>query len=268
MRRRWFLFPLLPLVVEAAELSSVPMQGAMVHINLGYVAVNTQVTVHIDASVPVIMPLVLSHPADWFNTNDPWYASLATEAEGLAFNRQYGIVLDAASDPIPSGQGIWVRQLGASTGLEAYTYRSSGTNKVWQPMFGTAGSTNVLPWSFMMFHPAYAAPARVGSHEATYEAFLVDTNSGAPVEGAIPVPFTLTWTVMGPDVHIVSSDGGSLVARWPLCLTNFGLEHASSPTGSWQTVVDAPVVSNGWWTLALDPEQHGPFVRLMRPPAP
>ena len=135
-------------------------------------------------------------------------------------------------------------------------------------MFGTASSTNVLAWNFMMFHPAYAAPARVGTHEASYEAFMVDTNSGAPAGGVTSAPFILTWTVMGPDVQILMADNGSLTARWPSCLTNFGLEHASSPTGSWQTVVDAPVLSNGWWTLALDPDQHEPFVRLMRPPAP
>ena len=268
MRRLLVLCSVLPLAVHAAELSVVPMQGAMVHINLGYSAATTQVTVHVDASIPALTPLLLSHPPDTFNTNDPWYASLDPEASGLAFNRQYGIVLDAASDTIPAGQGIWVRQLGATDGLQAYTYRSSGTNKVWQPMFGTAGSTNVLQWAFMMFHPAYAVPARIGSHEAAYEAFLVDTASGVPVEGALPAPFTLQWTSMGPDVQIAAAGDGSPVATWPACLTNFALEHATTPAGSWESVGLAPATNDGWCRVTVVAGEHGPFFRLQRPPAP
>lgn len=268
MRRLLVLCSVLPLAVRAVELSVVPMQGAMVHINLGYSAATNQVTVHVDASVPVLTPLLLSHPPDWFNTNDPWYAFIDPAASGLAFNRQYGIVLDAASDPIPAGQGLWIRQLGATPGLASYTYRSSGTNKVWQPMFGTAGSTNLLKWSLMMFHPAYTAPAEIDGHAADYEAFLVDTATEAPVPGVATAVFSLAWTSVGPEVHIRNGAGGMPEACWPVCLTNFAVEHASSPDGAWDPLPGVPAVSDGWCSVPLAPGQDGPFLRLRRPAAP
>jgi hypothetical protein len=269
MRRLLVLFCLvLPYAPCAAELSAVPMQGAMVHINLGYSAASNRVTVHVDPSVPVLIPLTLSHPPDWFVAADPWYGDLDPAASGLAFNRQYGIVVDAATDPIPDGNGIWIRQVGADTGLRAHTYRSSGTNKVWTPMFGTDGSTNVLRWNFMMFHPAYSMTARVGSVSADYEAFLVDTNTGEEVTAVTPATFTLAWSTMGCDVRMGWSGDGGPEATWPTCLTNFALEHASTPTGSWSAVPGTPVASNDWYRHILDPEAQGPFFRLRRPPAP
>lgn len=69
---------------------------------------------------------------------------------------------------------------------------------MWEPIFGTAGVTNALQWDGTMFHPGFTAPPGTGSYTATFEAFLANTETGAPIDGGSTGPFTLNWTLV-PD---------------------------------------------------------------------
>ncbi len=184
------VFALAGATAQATILSTVPMQGPMVHIGIHYMndGLSTNIEVDIEPMLPTLTPLTLSHPGDQFDHTDPWFADLAPSAGGAAFNRQYGFVLDGLSDPLPLGQGIWIRQVSATPGLKAFTYRTSPDT--WMPMFGTDGSSDTLQWNLGMFHPAYTAPADIGTYFATYEAFVVD--GGIPT-GIMSDPFTIQW---------------------------------------------------------------------------
>jgi len=190
---------------RAAALTTVPMQGPMVHVGIEYAEHDgvPHFHIHVEDPVPMLTPLSLSHPSDQFDNTDPWFGELDPSAEGRAFNRQYGFVLDGGSDPLPAGYGIWIRQLSATPGLEAFRYRTSPDT--WSPMFGTDGSRDTLQWNLGMFHPAYTAPAGVGQYFATYQAFLVDADknpTGVSAQfqlewNAIPEPTTAIMTVLG-----------------------------------------------------------------------
>ncbi|MDW8344077.1 MAG: PEP-CTERM sorting domain-containing protein [Verrucomicrobiae bacterium] len=185
-------------LAHAATLNTVPMQGPMVHVGIRYAdhGHGPHFHIHIDPVIPTLTPLSVSHPGDSFNPIHPWYSDLDPSQEGRAFNRQYGFVLDGDSEPLPTGYGIWLRQISATPGLEVYRYRA--TPPTWEPIFGTDGSSDTFAWNLAMFHPAYTAPAPVGmlslsAYSATYEAILVDA-SGNPTN--VREEFTLYWNII------------------------------------------------------------------------
>lgn len=179
---------------QATVLTSVPMQGPMVHVSIKYTVSGgtTNLTTTTDPITPVLTPLTISNPGDSFSAFDPWFGDLDPSTNGDAFNRQYGFVLDGTSDLLPTGYGIWIRQDSASPGLSAHLYRASPAT--WDPMFGTGGSSDTLQWNLGMFHPAYSAPGVPGAHSANYTAFVVD-GGGTPT--GVAENFTLTWSAVG-----------------------------------------------------------------------
>jgi hypothetical protein len=191
-----FSAPLMVSIVNPPEgeyLDQVPMQGPMLHVNLLHRRVEeaSSLSVHLDAGVPVLTPLALSHPGESLDPSAPWHGELDPKMGGMAFNRQYGFLMDGESDPLPEGHGIRIRMLTATPGLLVRQYRMSPAQ--WMPMFGQGGSEEVFAWNLMMFHPAYAAPASaVGPLEARYEAYVVD---GLGERVGTATEFTLTWTV-------------------------------------------------------------------------
>lgn len=244
-------------------LTNVPMQGAMVHVGFAYHADHQELHAHIDPVVPVLTPISLSDPHAMFAVGDPWYDQLDPHHQGQAFNRQYGFVMDGESDPLPVGSAVWIRQLTASAGLQAFRYRGTDP-KAWEPMFGTAGSTNVFAWSLTMFHPAYACPLNSGPHQAGYEAFLVDAATGEPLAGIAPAPFTLTWTVAGQEELPTLSLAPRLALAWAGSGTNYVAEASSSLTnGPWTPLTNTPVSIDGQLTLLLAPEASERFYRLV-----
>jgi hypothetical protein len=178
---------------RASTLTTVPMQGPMVHVGIQYAdhGDGPHLHIHVDTPVPVLMPLSVSHPGDQFDNTHPWFSDLDPSADAKAFNRQYGFVLDGDSDPLPTGYGIWIRQLTATLGLEVFRYRTSPLT--WEPIFGTDGSSDTFMWNLGMFHPAYTAPAGSGTYLATYEAFVVD-DLLQPT--GVSETFTLEWQVI------------------------------------------------------------------------
>lgn len=248
---------------HGTTLTNVPMQGAMVHIGFAYHADHQELHAHIDPVVPALTPSSISDPHAMFDAADPWYDLLDPHHQGQAFNRQYGFVMDGESDPLPAGSAVWIRQLTTSAGLQAFRYRGTDP-KAWEPMFGTAGSTNVFAWSLTMFHPAYACPVNSGPHRADYEAFLVNAATGEPLAGIAAAPFTLTWTVAGQEELPTLSLAPRLALAWAGSGTNYVAEAAPNlTTGPWTPITNTPVSIDGQLTLLLAPEASKRFYRLV-----
>jgi hypothetical protein len=230
---------------RAATLTMVPMQGTMVHVGLEYFEAPTpHLETHITNTSPVLIPLSVSDPTSHFEPGAAWYRDLDPDARALAFSRRYGFV--RGGDLLPEGQTIWIRQLSATPGLEAYTYRMN--QAAFAPMFGTAGSSDVLEWDERMFHPCYAAPPELRDCTATYEAFVVDA-LGQPV--GLSTQFTLSWPISPPlQLATVSpSNGQSVVTFVP----------PASWTNSWIYAVERSTNMTDWtWVGALTNPPAGP----------
>jgi hypothetical protein len=247
-------------------LASVPMQGPMVHVNIEYAASGGSplLRVHVDASVPVLTPLVVSEPGALFDPAHPWHPELDPTQGGAAFNRQYGFVMGGASEPLPDGHGIRIRQALASPELWVRRYRQ--TPPTWEPMFGQGGSPEIFEWNLLMFHPAYAvAPWVPGPLTATYEAWVVDA-TGQPTTA--PTSFTLTWEVargllLAPPTF---RDGKvEIPFTTPATWSGFSyeLERCTALGGTWTgiaAILDRPP---GQWTLRDDaPPVGGALYRV------
>lgn len=243
-------------------LTNVPMQGPMVHVGIAYHAQDQTLHVHLDPSVPALQPLRVSQPDAMFDAGDPWHELLDPHRQGQAFNRQYGFVVDAESDPLPEGVGIWIRQVSATPGLQAFRYRGTDP-KAWEPMFGAGGSSPVFAWSLTMFHPAYAAPANTGPHQASYEAFLVTVASGEPVPQVAQAAFSLSWSGSvqeTPQLNIAQK----LELTWKVTGSGFRLESAPDmDMGPWTPVTHNAIAIEGDWVLLMDPPLTPQFFRLV-----
>lgn len=250
---------------QAATLSEVPMQGDMVMPMVAYHADHGHLHIMMmGMEVPQLTPLLVSHPGTNFVAGDPWYDDLDPSRQGLAFSRRYGFVMDDMTDDLPAGTAIWIRKTSGSPELRAYRYRKSP--KTWQPIFGTAGSSNALYWDQMMFHPAFAAPAGTNTYTATFQAYLVDTNTGAEVAGSASMPLVLTWTSV-PDGRPTLRAGTCFVVAWPAATTNYVLECADTlPASHWTPVTNAPVWLDGQPAVILGLEAARKFYRMSLAP--
>ena len=264
-----FVLSVLPaacaLSLSAATLTSVQMGGAMIHANVLYDSAGNRLVVHVEPTVPQLTPLDVINPADNYDPLDPWFACLDPSSQGMACNRQYGFVMDAGTDPLPAYMGIWMRHLSHSPGLEFYRYRSSAQGKSWEPIFGSAGSTNVFEWTLLMFHPAICAVPTQGTATATFEAFAVDSASGLPLASIAPAVFSLNWTIVAsarPTLELSAAG----VLSWPGTATNYVLESATSPAGDWAGVPETPLLKEGRYTLEVGPIAERQFYRLRRNP--
>ena len=147
---------------RAATLTAVPMQGGMVMPMVSYHSSDGKMHVMMPTTVPQLTPLLVSNPGDSFDPADPWFGALDPSAQGNAFSRRYGFVMDGNTDLLPAGTQIWIRRLSGSAGLSAYRYQETAP-KALQPIFGTDGVTNALYWNGKMFHPVFAAPPGTSS---------------------------------------------------------------------------------------------------------
>jgi hypothetical protein len=251
--------------VCAAIRSDVPMQGGMIMPMLSYHASGGTLSVMVDPTVPQLTPLSVSNPSDSFNPADPWYDCLDPSRQGWAFSRRYGFVMDTATDLLPAGTAIWLRKLSSSPGLGAYRYRG-GANKAWDPIFGTAGTTNALQWDGTMFHPGFTAPPGTNTYTATFEAFLMDTSTGQPVPGANTGPFVFNWTDV-PDGRPTLCAGPNMVISWPASATNYVLEAADSlPSSTWTQVTNKVELQGEQCSVCLNHCEARKFFRMRRGP--
>ncbi len=258
-------YALVPLAVQAATLTSVPMQGGMVMPEFSYNASSGRVEVAMPPDIPQLTPLLVSHPSDQFNPADPWFNNLDPSAQGYSFSRRYGWVMAGASDPLPPNTAIWIRKLSGSPELGFYRYSGSAP-KAWEPIYGTAGSPAARMWNGMMFHPGVSAPPGTNPLSATFEAYLVDTVTSNEVPDSSTGPFVLNFT----NVEDGRPGLGAMMAftvQWDPAATNWGLEWANSPTSTvWNAVTNVPSIFDGASTVILDPSQGSRVYRLRRLP--
>lgn len=250
--------------VKGAVLPTVPMQGAMVMPMIRYDAAGGRLHVMVDPATPQLTPLLVSNPADSFDPADPWYEGLDPRAQGLAFSRRYGFVMNTETDPLPSGTAILLRKLSSTPELGLYRYRSTSP-KSWSPIFGTSGSPDALIWDGMMFHPGVTAPAGTNGHSASFEAVLVDQASGADLPGTSTGPFELKWTNI-PDGRPTLAVAYKVTIACPAG-NEWVLESADAlNASSWSTVTNAPVQLDGQSTVVLEASAGKKFYRMRRTP--
>jgi hypothetical protein len=250
---------------RAATLTNVPMQGGMVMPMVSYDSSDGMMHVMMPATVPQLTPLLVSNPGDGFDPADPWFEALDPSAQGKAFSRRYGFVMDANTDLLPAGTQIWIRKLSGSAGLSAYRYQATAP-KALQPIFGTDGVTNALYWNGMMFHPVFTAPPGTNSFSATFEVFLLDTSTGQEVAGSSSGALLFTWTDV-PDGRPSLSLGSRMVVFWPTSATNWMLEGTDTlPSGTWTPVTNSPVTIEGQSAVVLDPGETRSYFRMKLAP--
>ena len=253
-------------VAQAATLTSVPMQGGMVMPMLAYHADHGHLHVTMPTEVPALTPLLVSNPADNFDPADPWYDALDPSREGRAFSRRYGFVMDTMTDPLPQGTGIVIRKLSGSPEIGLYRAHAMSLPHLWQPLFGTAGTTNTFAWSGSMFHPCVTAPPGTNAYSATFDAFLINTNTGVTIPGSGSDPFVLNWTSL-PDGRPTVNIAARMVIAWPADAASWSLESADSlPSANWTPVTNSPVMVDGKPCVIIDGSGGNKFFRMRRLP--
>ncbi len=258
------LSAMLPVVAAGATLTSVPMQGGMVMPMINYHAAEGTLSVEMPPEIPQLTPLITSNPLDSFAPADPWFQELDPSQQGLSFSRRYGFVMGAMSDPLPADKMIKIRCLVRSPGLLIYRYRVNPA--VWEPIFGTAGSSDVYSWDAKMFHPAVVAPPGTNEYSALFEAFLADATTGEALAGGGTGSFTLKWT-NSPDGRPVLNMASRQELRWPASAANYVVETCGSLDGNnWAPLTNAPTRFDTYWSLSVDPGTAAQFFRLRRAP--
>ncbi len=256
---------LAPLGALAATLTTVPMQGGMAMPMISYHAEHGHLRVTMPADLPQLTPLLVSHPGDSFDPADPWYNHLDPARGGLSFSRRYGFVMDALSDPLPADTAIWLEKTSGPQELNFYRYAGSSP-KAWQPIFGTAGSPAAMAWNGMMFHPAVTAPPGTNGYTATFEAYLVNTTTGAKIEGSGSGPMLLVFTNV-PDGRPTLAISTKIAIAWPASPSSYVLQQADAlPATAWTDLPVTPVLIDGLPTVLLEPDAATRFFRLR--PAP
>jgi len=249
---------------RAATLTNVPFVGGMVMPMVSYHASDGMMHVMMPATVPQLTPLLVSNPGDSFDPADPWFGALDPSAQGNAFSRRYGFVMDSMTDLLPAGTQIWIRKLSGSAGLSAYRYQETAP-KALQPIFGTDGVTNAMYWNGMMFHPVFAAPPGTNALSATFEVHLLDTTTGLEVSGSSSGPLVFTWTDVPdgrPSLNIGVRTLG-IVVFWPTAATNWALVGTDALAGgTWTPVTNAPVTLEGQSAVVLEPGETRKMFRM------
>ncbi len=264
MRSVFLAFFVVPLAVHAATLTAVPMQGGMVMPMVSYNASEGRLHVSMPSEVPQLTPLLVSNPADSFANSAPWFGALDPSAQGLSFSRRYGWTMAGGSDPLPAGVDIWLRKVSGDAGLSVYAYAANPPT--WTPIFGTEGSPSARYWSGMMFHPAFASVPGTNTLTATFEAYLVDSETGLEIGGSASELMVFNFTNV-PDGRPVLGLAMKLAVQWDSSATNWGLEWATSPTSSvWSAVTNEVVLIDGSGTALIDLNSAGRVFRMRRLP--
>jgi len=141
------------------------------------------------------------------------YLGGASVLEGKAYGDQYGWLADGFVDP-GFGNGISIQLVSATAGLETYEggRRMMKATHSYDPIFGTAGSSDVWSWGGAMTHNWYAAVEN-GVYSATYRVFVSDAD-GHAVGGFSDAQITLNFNaVPAPGAAGVLALGGLIAAR-------------------------------------------------------
>jgi len=217
--------------------------------------------------VAQLTPLLVSNPQDHFDPTDPWFDTLDPSQQGLSFSRRYGFDISALSDLLPPDRELWIRNLSRSPGLSFYDYNDYVTPKTWAPVFGTAGTTNAVYWSGLMWHFGVTAPPGTNSYSAVFEAFVLDTSTGLEVANSSSGPFVLNWTDIPdgrPPLTIACTGANQVTVSWPATTANWTLLSAPSlASTNWLAWTNPPVTSGGQCIVTFAPAGTPGFFRLL-----
>lgn len=237
---------------QSAILAAVPMQGGMVMPMVSYHAAAGRVEVMMPSDVPQLTPLLISHPADAFAPDDPWFDELDPGRRGASFSRRFGFVMAAETDSLPADTQLWIRKLSGPAGLKVFRYSGSAPKAV-EPIFGTEGVTNARAWNGTMFHPLFTAPPGTNALVATFEVFLVDTNTGLEVAGSASGPLTFRWTNVLDGRPALSFTPDLRIAWSSATATNWALESAGViDANEWTAVTTPPELLDGQFSVPVD----------------
>ncbi|PHQ78342.1 MAG: hypothetical protein COB69_10225 [Phycisphaera sp.] len=182
------------------------VDGAMKHVHITFDGTN--VGVEIDFMInpePTPLPMMnhgLSHTAP------------ADVLDGKYVSSQYGFLADGFIN-LPQGSAIWIEMTSATAGLDIYEggMRNMRPMHTYAPIFGTGGSSSAWKWNGMMHHPWVAAPS-LGAFDATFNVYLGDETTGAPLSGFGMDSVTLDWNAIpAPGSAVVLVMGGIACAR-------------------------------------------------------
>jgi hypothetical protein len=72
--------------------------------------------------------------------------------------------MHAMTDFLPLDRELWIRKISSAPELSFYDYNDFVSPKTWNPIFGTAGTTNATYWSGLMWHIGVTAPPSTNSY--------------------------------------------------------------------------------------------------------
>jgi hypothetical protein len=254
---------------SAAVLTQVPVQNYgedtmmwMLMPEVSYHSASDSISMLMPTAVPQLTPLLVSNPGDSFDPADPWFGALNPGAGGASFSRRYGFTMSQTTDTVPTTRQIWIRKLSGPAELKFYRYRDTAP-KMFEPVFGTDGTTNIFLWNRMMFHPVVSAPPGTNDLTATFEVYLVDTATGLEMPGSSSGPLVFDWTNVS-DGRPALSLAQKIVVAWPdTTATNWVLESAATINAStWEQVTNAPVTVEGQPSVILDQNAAQQFFRM------
>jgi hypothetical protein len=256
--------------VGAQILTTVPMQGSMLMPEVFYHEDTDTVTVDLwniitNTTAPAqLTPLLISNPTNRFSPADPWFDSLDPSRQGLAFSRRYGFTPATGSGTLPTNRQLWIRKLSGPPDLGFYDYRNN--QKIWTPIFGTAGASSASAWTGKMWHVGVTAPPGTNAYAATFEVYVVDTDTGMEVPGSSSAPFVLDWTDVPdgrPPLNIAAEASGQVRLSWPASATNWAPVCASAANASdWSALTNESTVLDGMRTVLLDWTHDCGFFRM------
>lgn len=160
--------------------------GPMRHVMIGLDSATGELTAHIDPGAPAEMQ---QYPGQV-------YSGAASVLNDTYYNSQYGWLNDGFVDP-GAGNAIWIEAISVSSGLNVYEggMRPMAAMHSYAPIQGTAGSSAAWIWGGTMTHNWYAADS-LGNYEATYNIYVGDAATGAPVSGFTTAQVTLAFTAV------------------------------------------------------------------------
>jgi hypothetical protein len=258
--------------IHAAILATVPRQGSMLMPEVYYHENTDSVTVDLSAInvIAQLTPLLVSNPNDSFNPADPWFQYLDPSQQGLAFSRRYGFDMDVMTDYVPDNRALWIRNLGSSPGLSFFDYNDYVSPLTWNPILGTAGTSNAICWNEIMWHIGVTAPPGTNSYSATFEIYVVNTDTGEEVAGSSSGAFVLNWTDVPdarPALAISLAATNGVVLTWPASATNWSLVSSTNLCSTnWTAVTNTVLSLDGQSAVSLEGLAAQQFFRLRRNP--
>lgn len=162
------------------------VDGSMKHLMIAFDG--QTIGVHIDGD-PAERMEMLRYPGEA-------YTPPADVLDEKYYNSRYGWLADGFID-LPTGAGIFVSVVDTDAGLEVYEggMRMQRDSHSYDAILGTDGNFDPWQWNGTMVHNWYAA-ATPRLYEATYEVYIGDATTGAPMSGYTPDQVTVVFSAV------------------------------------------------------------------------